>query len=736
MLVLLVSNFMLVSGRATPVWDAFDFFGPSFFLVSDHIHAHRLLLWNPWTSGGTPDFAEPEFGTTSPILLLAAMSFRQPPTGFVAYWMLVWIGAALGMLLLIRHLGCPPWGGVIAALGFAASGFFTGHAQHTSSLYSIAFLPWICWRFDDALLSRRYWSAVQAGVLYGLSALGGYPQFTILTSGFLGLWAIGRVFLSDATERASLDHPRPEDRRIQGAIISLTLVGVVGLLVLCPPYLAFLTETHGYSDRVGERSRVEATSSNLLPRGAIATLASPALVLFASPDLPGRLWPEGDVSMSSIYCGAVVMVLALLAVLHRSRWRWWLGFLVIFFLCSSLGSQLPLRGWIYDLVPATRHFRNPSMFSSYSIFLVCVLAALGARDLDQDHASQRPRFLFVSAGAAAAALLAFVVVVHLGPAPPFDFALAIIQLALTWFGLLCCALLLVSHRITMESCALLLLAIAVFDASITLRIVQPVMYSSATRDRWQDMTNRHVAGLELEWQGLDRHLQLPDEFASSDYPNNRNIAVKVPVLHSYTTFLNRFELSLESDPGLAQFALGQNRIWFAEDAVAAAPTDRAFTRFVDALRKNQAPTLVVHTPEQMKAFSERKSAPGQGSAEVNQDISNLDHVAPASIAEINSVSYWPNSLQFRFDAPKPGWLMVTDRWAPGWKAEVNGKPAEVYGADFLFRALRVDAGVNTVTFRYKPRTWLVSILVSWGTLLLFVIASGLRFVRGRRHETS
>jgi hypothetical protein len=357
---------------------------------------------------------------------------------------------------------------------------------------------------------------------------------------------------------------------------------------------------------------------------------------------------------------------------------------------------------------------------------------LGARDLEQDHSLQR-RFLFVSAGAAAAALLAFAAVVHFGPAPPFDFALAVIQLALTWFGMLCCALLLVSHRTTIESCALLLLAIAVFDASLTLTIVQPVMYSSATRDQWQYMTKRHVAGLELEWQGIDRHLQVPGELATPGYPNNRNIALKVPVLHSYTTFLNRFELFLESDPGLAQFALGQNRMWFAEDAVAAAPTDRAFTRFVDALRKNQAPTLVVHTPQQMKAFSEKKSAPGQGAAEVNQDILNLDQVPPASIAEINSVSYWPNSLQFRFDAPKPGWLMVTDRWAPGWKAEVNGKPAEVYGADFLFRAVRVDAGVNTVTFRYKPRTWLVSILVSWGTLLLFVIASGLRFVQGRRH---
>ena len=41
------------------------FVGPPFFLVADHLYAHRLVLWNPWTSAGAPDFAEPQIGSTS-----------------------------------------------------------------------------------------------------------------------------------------------------------------------------------------------------------------------------------------------------------------------------------------------------------------------------------------------------------------------------------------------------------------------------------------------------------------------------------------------------------------------------------------------------------------------------------------------------------------------------------------------------------------------------------------------
>src|SRR5580658_6257466 len=76
--VLFAANGKLLRGKAYPQWDAVDFFGPSFSLVADHVRAHRLLTWNPWSAGGTPDFAEPELGTSSPILLLVAALFPKP----------------------------------------------------------------------------------------------------------------------------------------------------------------------------------------------------------------------------------------------------------------------------------------------------------------------------------------------------------------------------------------------------------------------------------------------------------------------------------------------------------------------------------------------------------------------------------------------------------------------------------------------------------------------------------
>src|SRR5664280_3079962 len=111
--------------------------------------------------------------------------------------------------------------------------------------------------------------------------------------------------------------------------------------------------THGYSDRIGPRARAESIGSSILPAEAISTLSSPYLFLLNYPG-PGRIWPGSDVSMSDIYSGSVVVVLALFALLIRSPWRYWLAAVALFFLAASLGNQLPLRGWIYDWIPLTR----------------------------------------------------------------------------------------------------------------------------------------------------------------------------------------------------------------------------------------------------------------------------------------------------------------------------------------------------------------------------------------------
>jgi len=93
--------------------------------------------------------------------------------------------------------------------------------------------------------------------------------------------------------------------------------------------------------------------------------------------------------------------------------------------------------------------------------------------------------------------------------------------------------------------------------------------------------------------------------------------------------------------------------------------------------------------------------------------------------------YTPERLQLRVRVEQSGWLLVTDCWARGWTAIVNGQPSEVVGANFLFRAVRVGPGTNRIDFRYRPFGYPWLLVLSWGTLAL-VLTVTLRHQRAAR----
>src|SRR5207247_11003215 len=53
-------------------------------------------------------------------------------------------------------------------------------------------------------------------------------------------------------------------------------------------------------------------------------------------------------------------------------------------------------------------------------------------------------------------------------------------------------------------------------------------------------------------------------------------------------------------------------------------------------------------------------------------------------------------------ADRDGVLVVSDAWAPGWQARVDGRRVDVRRVDYLFRGVPVRAGRHTVEFAYRP----------------------------------
>jgi membrane protein YfhO len=96
----------------------------------------------------------------------------------------------------------------------------------------------------------------------------------------------------------------------------------------------------------------------------------------------------------------------------------------------------------------------------------------------------------------------------------------------------------------------------------------------------------------------------------------------------------------------------------------------------------------------------------------------------------------PDSAQVSFYAVRPGWLVLGDSWDEGWEASIDGRDVEVLPANYALRALRVPAGSHEVRFTYRPASFRVGAAVSAAFLLVAV--SGLAIsllVRRRRRGT-
>jgi hypothetical protein len=625
----------------------------------------------------------------------------------------------LGLLLLARHLGAPYWAAFLLALAYSCSGFYTAHAEQTTVLYSFSLIPWFVWRFNVALNSLRFWPAVQAGALWGLSALGGYPAIVILSGGMLFLWGLGRCCF--AVEE-NLFSEATFASRAKFTFLALTLIFCVGVAILAPTYTAFFSEGRGYSDRAGAmvRKAAIASSQNALQPGVLATFSSPYLTSLKLPYKNPGLWVGSDICVSSVYIGALPFILCLLALWQepRSAWRWWLAGIITFSLACAVGDRLPVRGWLYDYCPPTRYFTHPGMFRGYAIFPAFVLAILAAKDIESEKEQLKTRIwiklsvlaLITSVAAFYAYLYVTSHVTNLGD----QFHRANRHLSRVWLGAVAVTLLLAIFRRIRKWVPLLFVLLALMDASLTFRLSQDYV-SEPGRSRWilNEVYKKHRSSLLLT--GINRELSAPAAFGGAN--SNSSVALRVPTFYNDSTMKNRFHWGFGQHPVLLNQGLGQERIWFTPDAVVASPTNYTYIALTNRSEKLGTPVLVVHPRSDMARISDLAATQTPNATELmaTSRLPPLQHLA------FELLRYTPNHFDMKVFCPQDGWLLVTDRWAAGWRADVNGSSAEVFGGNFIFRAVRVRAGENTVRFSYPQKWYVVLLVVSWGTLILVFV---------------
>ncbi len=107
--------------------------------------------------------------------------------------------------------------------------------------------------------------------------------------------------------------------------------------------------------------------------------------------------------------------------------------------------------------------------------------------------------------------------------------------------------------------------------------------------------------------------------------------------------------------------------------------------------------------------------------------------ASAAHDAVEITNYQPEKVALTVTTDRAGYLFLGDTWYPGWNALIDGKPAPIYRADFLFRAVPLEPGQHTVIFEYQPMSFRLGVLVSAASLLLVI---GISIILHRRFASN
>ena len=97
-----------------------------------------------------------------------------------------------------------------------------------------------------------------------------------------------------------------------------------------------------------------------------------------------------------------------------------------------------------------------------------------------------------------------------------------------------------------------------------------------------------------------------------------------------------------------------------------------------------------------------------------------------STASIELESYRPNRLVYLTHAASEQLAVFSEiYYQPGWKATIDGKPAEHLRADWILRAMRIPAGEHEVVFEFRPSGYVMAANVeAYSSFLILLMVIG------------
>jgi hypothetical protein len=679
------------------------------FYLRASIRAGELPLWNPYVALGRPFLADMETATLYPPNWIFIV-LPEMPALFLFLAFHFWL-AGFFFIKIARHWAAPRAVAIALAFAYLMSGPFLGRLQCGLLGYfsGLAYWPLLFYAIERlrVKISWRRWLMLVLAA--SGSFLSGHPQCFWLTAVGLGLYLLG----------AHLAAPWRQNIRRGLQCLGVLASGYLAALMLCGVQLLPMIDLVLQGNRAAPDESFASWGAIGWDRLTSLFVSQPASVYVT--------WCE-----TNLHVGVIVALAGLLGLMRwrdvRMRGLWLMGGIG---LVLALGERTPLFSALFHLLPGMGVFRIAARYATLVswAFLLAAVTVWPDEKLSRRRTMVALSLLMIGAVYAAWAGGGFLV-----SALASVVLLAGLALGAFWQARRG------GDKLVLTGCDALLAIIWLNSAvaAVHMRAYYQHSYSSKHGTTVADMFLRNEAVVVDMF--LKKNLHVPNGvpprlFAPGSLigPNSGvkygfsnvvcygsltsmrvwsylSIGAGIEVNYYKNTFLPDEVWRAGPYPfsGMniaAGWVYGTNRFVFNPR-----PGERAWLAYsweqlpdwTTALRK-----FVLGQVDPTKVAL--LEAPAEGPKPAGDNAGSGQAIIE---------SFRRNAITLRVESSKPALLVVAEAWYPGWRATVNGAPAEVLPANVWMRAIRVPSGESRVRLYYVEPSLAAGVAISLGMLLL------------------
>lgn len=724
---------------------------------------HGLLpLWNPLNGMGAPLAANYQLGYFYPpnwILYLFEAVGGAPwiAWGFSLLTIIHLAWAGVGMILLMRQLGIGEPGQVVSGITFGLCGFLVGRFGFFSMIWAASWLPWVIWSVGKIggpfrMQRKSPWISVPAVICLAMQLLAGHAQLTWYTLVLAVVW----VGVGGGMQG-----------RWRGAFGALVKLGVAIFLAFLVAAIQLLptAEYLLQSQRADAVSYETAMTYSFWP-WRLVTILLPDF--FGNPGF-GTYWGYASYWEDALYIGVVPLGLALstLGFLSRKRANPRVNpcrsLIVFSWICMlpclmfAMGKFTPIFSLFYEHIPTFAMFNSPTRWMLLVEFLLIILAGVGMDSWGALTAKSRRKWRLFLAATIAITLGAFAAMVVVR-----QISITFIQAVAVLGGMTLVACLLLLWRPREESgkkwriwkfgiLALILTDLLMFSSALV-PVTSMNLYSDEnTNTRLSQLLEkdqRIFINKEDEYLiKFTRFLRFRDfrpiepmtALRSVDLPNI-NLLDDIPSVNNFDPLLpDRYVrwmdyLATLPEKELVRWLGMMNvRVW---ERRAIDISEGIRYAMIEAQGRYQWFESAVFVPDGESAWSWLREEMSKSGTDIprrvvveGQGQSWFTDEEPGSVVSeiVNQAGY----VELQVTVGRRGVLALMDSWYPGWKVYVDGQPAALLRANYLFMGVELFGGTHRVVFAYQPDVYSAGIIIS---LLGWVILATSYIIQKRNNS--